>query len=124
MSRYSCRSPCGRLKEKAPKLGARTSFSGFGIGVWPGPAATRADPAFRSLGSACRRHAIRGEMERERTWSDGGQFAGRSQLALFARAEPRKHRGQIFRADIEVLADAAPEHRRRHIAAAALFLRL
>ena len=62
-------------------------------------------------------------MELERTWGDGGQFDGRSQLELFARAEPSEHGGQILRADIEVLADAAPEHRRGHVAAAALFLR-
>src|SRR5262245_14419699 len=44
--------------------------------------------------------------------------------SAFARAEPSKHRGQIFRADIEVLAHATPEHRGRHVADAALLLGL
>lgn len=43
--------------------------------------------------------------------------------SAFASAEPRKHGGQIFRADIEMLADTPPEHRGGHVAAAALFLR-
>src|SRR5690606_9505644 len=41
-----------------------------------------------------------------------------------AGAEPREHQRKLFRADVEVLADPSPQHGRRHVAIAALLLRL
>ncbi len=43
-------------------------------------------------------------------------------VRLFASTEPRKHLRKPFGTDVEVLADASPQHRRRNVAAAALLL--
>src|SRR5690606_36612006 len=46
------------------------------------------------------------------------------ELYLLARPEPCEHLGQLVRADVEVLADAAPKHRGRNGMVAPLLLRL
>src|SRR5262245_57886297 len=67
-----------------------------------------------------RKASLRSKLGWERWWPIGWPES----TSVFASPEPRKHRRQIFGADVEVLADAAPEHHGRHVAAAPLFLRL